>query len=70
MDSSKERENFVYVAKLAEQAERYDGQFLYISLDILHASLCFISLDLCFHAQFLLIIDSKSHDRSQIYGLY
>jgi 14-3-3 protein epsilon len=26
MDSSKERENFVYVAKLAEQAERYDGQ--------------------------------------------
>ncbi|TKY49169.1 14-3-3 protein SGF14n [Spatholobus suberectus] len=22
---SKERENFVYVAKLAEQAERYDG---------------------------------------------
>ncbi|KAL9403706.1 hypothetical protein Peur_000678 [Populus x canadensis] len=24
MDSSKERENFVYVAKLAEQAERYD----------------------------------------------
>lgn len=26
MASSKERENFVYVAKLAEQAERYDGQ--------------------------------------------
>ncbi|KAG6755223.1 hypothetical protein POTOM_041041 [Populus tomentosa] len=25
MDSSKDRENFVYVAKLAEQAERYDG---------------------------------------------
>lgn len=25
MASTKERENFVYVAKLAEQAERYDG---------------------------------------------
>ena len=25
MASSKERENFVYVAKLAEQAERYEG---------------------------------------------
>lgn len=29
---SKERENFVYVAKLAEQAERYDGS-LSLSLD-------------------------------------
>ncbi|KAJ6894195.1 hypothetical protein NC652_028079 [Populus alba x Populus x berolinensis] len=28
MDSSKDRENFVYVAKLAEQAERYDGPCL------------------------------------------
>lgn len=28
MASTKERENFVYVAKLAEQAERYDGLFL------------------------------------------
>ena len=25
MASSKDRENFVYIAKLAEQAERYDG---------------------------------------------
>lgn len=25
MAASKDRENFVYVAKLAEQAERYDG---------------------------------------------
>ncbi|KAJ7014611.1 14-3-3 domain-containing protein [Populus alba x Populus x berolinensis] len=28
MDSSKDRENFVYVAKLAEQAERYDASDL------------------------------------------
>ena len=26
MAAAKERENFVYVAKLAEQAERYDGK--------------------------------------------
>lgn len=25
MASTKERENYVYIAKLAEQAERYDG---------------------------------------------
>jgi len=25
MASSKDRENFVYIAKLAEQAERYEG---------------------------------------------
>lgn len=35
MASSKERENFVYVAKLAEQAERYDGQ------NLLHQPLSF-----------------------------
>ena len=34
MASSRERENFVYIAKLAEQAERYDGlQHLLIFFD-------------------------------------
>lgn len=27
MAASREREDFVYLAKLAEQAERYDGKF-------------------------------------------
>jgi hypothetical protein len=27
MAFTKERENFVYIAKLAEQAERYEGPF-------------------------------------------
>jgi hypothetical protein len=34
MSSDKERENHVYMAKLAEQAERYDG----ISLDSIYVS--------------------------------
>ena len=58
MDSSKDRENFVYVAKLAEQAERYDGQSLpldiFICVFVLSLSL---TLDLCFHVMFLLIIE-------------
>lgn len=28
MEFTKERDNFVYIAKLAEQAERYDGNNL------------------------------------------
>ena len=32
MASTKERENHVYMAKIAEQAERYDGLFLTHSL--------------------------------------
>jgi hypothetical protein len=31
MASSKDRDNFVYIAKLAEQAERYEGLFHFSS---------------------------------------
>lgn len=34
MASTKERENFVYIAKLAEQAERYEGPFPPFSLSL------------------------------------
>ena len=32
MASTKDRENHIYMAKLAEQAERYDGLFLTLPL--------------------------------------
>lgn len=44
--SSKDRESFVYVTKLAEQAERYDGLFL-------SRSVAFV-LILQFFAEFML----------------
>lgn len=43
MASTKERENFVYIAKLAEQAERYDGE---------NFNLCVFSMLLIFHCVF------------------
>jgi len=43
MSTDKERETHVYMAKLAEQAERYDGNFnLYLTrFFIVFASTCF-----------------------------
>ena len=41
MSTEKERETHVYMAKLAEQAERYDGNFnLYITRFFVFASTC------------------------------
>jgi hypothetical protein len=41
MAFTKERENFVYTAKLAEQAERYDGISLSLSLSLKASLLLF-----------------------------
>ena len=43
MAFTKERENFVYTAKLAEQAERYDGLSLSLSQSFLAFILLFLS---------------------------
>lgn len=46
MASSTERETFIYVAKLAEQAERYDGLHLFLDLFIILDSKS-LSLPVC-----------------------
>jgi len=43
MAIDKERENHVYIAKLAEQAERYDGLSLSISQTFFFFFLCLVS---------------------------
>jgi hypothetical protein len=44
MSTEKERETQVYMAKLAEQAERYEGSLLYLPLSLFVSFISFACL--------------------------
>lgn len=67
MSTEKERETHVYMAKLAEQAERYDGMSIFFpamyvgfSARILFPCIWLACLRLCFYFA-MLIVDAKPH---------